>query len=499
MHVVEDAQLHRVHVQRLGEFVHRAFQGEHAHPLAGRAHGGAGGQPEFGQPGANQAVFARVEQLGLVGGGLGVPAGQVAGKGVVPHGDEAARLLGPEPQALHGGGAVAGVIENLVPGQHHLDRAPELPRRRRREHRVGVEQQLGAEAPAHVGADDADVLLRHLQGLGQAPVDPVQNLVRGVEREPVAFPVGEAGMRLHRRLRLVGGGVGHVHPNRRRAEGPVKVAHHAVFGVAGRFCLPELRGEVVGSVQAAVTHPDEAGGGAGLLEGVGHHQGNRLVVVVDGGSGELRRGVVLLGSDAGVLALGGHIFVGQDELHARRSLGLGGVDVEQAAVRDVGAEDEPVGGVPQRGVPVLVGVGGLPGDLERPFLAGVGPGQHPFLVERGGSGGFGEFHFSPPDGAVVNSGTWGVGCDAARWCAGSSSFIASASRRRARTSLKAFCSVGRAPSKSLSNTASAPCASSSSAASIRQGRGATPPKAKCIQRLPPRPPFTVASDTAAKA
>ena len=59
--------------------------------------------------------------------------------------------------------AVAGIGEHLLPRQRDLDRAPQDPRGERRQHRVGMDDQLGAEAAADEGADDADVLRRDAQ------------------------------------------------------------------------------------------------------------------------------------------------------------------------------------------------------------------------------------------------------------------------------------------------------------------------------------------------
>src|SRR4029077_14202012 len=50
--------------------------------------------------------------------------------------------------------------------------------------------QLSAEAAANEGRDDADILLRNAQSLRHVASDPIDDLGRSPEREPVAVPSG---------------------------------------------------------------------------------------------------------------------------------------------------------------------------------------------------------------------------------------------------------------------------------------------------------------------
>ncbi len=105
-------------------------------------------------------------------------------------------------------------------------------------------------------------------------------------------------MRLHHRVGVIGRRVGGVELQRRGGEGAVEVANLRLRRAADRRRLGErrrvLRGsEIEPAGSALVLHPHELRRRARLLERVGHHQGDRLVIVIDRRSAEKLGDVVL--------------------------------------------------------------------------------------------------------------------------------------------------------------------------------------------------------------
>ncbi len=94
-------------------------------------------------------------------------------------------------------------VEDLLARQRELDRPPgELGELARRD-LVGERVELAAEAAAHRRRHHADVRLRHVEDLGEQPVDVVGRLGRGPERElAVGAPLGQRRVLLHRQVRV---------------------------------------------------------------------------------------------------------------------------------------------------------------------------------------------------------------------------------------------------------------------------------------------------------
>jgi hypothetical protein len=80
-----------------------------------------------------------------------------------------------------------------------LDRPPHLARDPRGEDLLGVVGDLHAEPAAHVGRDDADRVLAHLELTRHEEADQVRVLARQVQGQLPAAVVGDADARLDRR------------------------------------------------------------------------------------------------------------------------------------------------------------------------------------------------------------------------------------------------------------------------------------------------------------
>ena len=113
-------------------------------------------------------------------------------------------------------------------------------------------------------------------------------------------------MRLHHRMGVIGRGVGRVELNRCRGERAGEIADRGIGRTAGdaRGLAGILdRCEIERALSLHVIDPDQLRGGAGLLEGLRHHERDRLVIMLDLGTAEQRGEVeVALGELAGIVS-----------------------------------------------------------------------------------------------------------------------------------------------------------------------------------------------------
>ena len=178
------------------------------------------------------------------------------------------------------GDAAVGVHRRLhvgdlaapVRGRHHVldarldppERHAPLARERGHHHVLGIGAELHAEAAAHLGRDDADLVLGHAQGRGEARAERVRRLVRRPHDDAAAGEVGcgEDGPSLDRHTREPLAHHPLLHHAMRLGKGGVGVARLDGLGM-----LDVLR-RVVEELRRAVGH------GGGRV----HHRGQRLPV-----------------------------------------------------------------------------------------------------------------------------------------------------------------------------------------------------------------------------
>ena len=136
------------------------LQRHHARRLARRAHVIAFGQVEHGEPHRRHTVGAGIEKAGLANRGFrSLAARQIAGPALVADRGDLAVASGAYADALDRRRAVRGVVEHEGARQRHLHRASSRARAERREHRVGTQPQLAAEAAADEGRYQAHLFL----------------------------------------------------------------------------------------------------------------------------------------------------------------------------------------------------------------------------------------------------------------------------------------------------------------------------------------------------
>ena len=91
-----------------------------------------------------------------------------------------------------------GDLAAPVRGRHHVldarldppERHAPLARQRGHDHVLGIGAELHAEAAAHLGRDDADLILGEAQGRGEPRAERVRRLVRRPHRDAAAGEVG---------------------------------------------------------------------------------------------------------------------------------------------------------------------------------------------------------------------------------------------------------------------------------------------------------------------
>jgi hypothetical protein len=150
-----------------------------------------------------------------------------------------------------------GVWPVAVPGEHlgarvdHLDRALELARRHRRQRRVVVRLERGAEGAAHERRHHADVLGRHAQAFCQMLLH-AEDLLRLVEdRELIALPERDGRVRLDRVVVVDRNAVLRLDLDRRGLHRGAGLPRGLPFAVAGSGCARSstvAKSELCGSV-----------------------------------------------------------------------------------------------------------------------------------------------------------------------------------------------------------------------------------------------------------
>ena len=93
---------------------------------------------------------------------------------------------------------------HLVAGHHAVHRPLDDPGGQGREHRVGPRGPFEPNPPPDVLGDDPDVVRRQPEGGGQHRLGAGDALVGVLEGEPVAVPLGDRGVGLHRVVVLGG-------------------------------------------------------------------------------------------------------------------------------------------------------------------------------------------------------------------------------------------------------------------------------------------------------
>lgn len=219
--------------------------------------------------------------------------------------------------------------------------------------------------PPPIYGEQADVVFGNAEDLAQIAPAPVHLLDRGAAGELIALPAGDAGMRLHHRVRLVRRGVAGIDLDRRGREGRVEVAYRGLRWTAKWRRLRDRRAvqllrQIVAAGLTHIVHAYQRSGRTRLLEGVGHHHRNGLVIMLDLWRGQEALHVEL----AGAQCLG--VLVGEHMQHAGSFRSGGGVDVRNAPLGDCGADDVAIRQLLQVVVP-LVGVRRAARHLERAF------------------------------------------------------------------------------------------------------------------------------------
>ena len=261
--------------------------------------------------------------------------------------------------------------------------------------RLEVEAALAAEAATEMRDDDADLVLRELEGLGDTGAGRERHLRGGPDGDLLAMPFGDDGARLDRRgVRhvgdvaladdVVGGGEAglDIAVDDRRMARVVAVAHDVVvvgvrlpIGVHQRGARLERGLDVVDDGHRLDVDLDQVARALGDLVRDRGDTGDDIALEVDVLLRE-QAAVVDVLAEAGI----GNVGVGDDREHARQCLRLGRVDARDAPAGDAGVAELAVGQTRQLEV---AGVAASPGHLVLAVLALERP-----VLDRG--------HAAPP-------------------------------------------------------------------------------------------------------
>ena len=281
------------------------------------------------------------------------------------------------------------IVGDLRTRNGDLHRPPHLARAQRRQQRIGAQEQLRPEAAADIGGDEPDILLGNAQRLGHVAHAPGDHLVGCPQRQLVAVPGGDAGVRLHHRMALIRRRIGLLELDRRAGEGAVEIARLGIGRSAKALrrdhTVQPFRGKVELAVLRRIVDPHQRGGGARIFERIGDDQRQRLLIMFDLRTAQQMRGVH---AALGQLA---RIGVRDDAEHARRRFGRAQVHRGDPPLGDGGAHDPAIGSV-GRGVVALIGIRSGARHLGRAVDAVVRDADHAPLVDRIPSCGGVELH-----------------------------------------------------------------------------------------------------------
>ena len=175
--------------------------------FAGRAHGVAFGKIEHRQTRGGHAIRAGVEQARLMDRAVRPAARQVAGPALMADRGDLAVRRGADADALDRRGPMRRVVEHQRTLQRHLHGPPAARAPSAASTASARRNSLPPKPPPMYGEMTRTFSFGDAQRLRQVGRAPVDHLVRGPERQLVAVPRGDGGMRLHHRVRLVGRGV----------------------------------------------------------------------------------------------------------------------------------------------------------------------------------------------------------------------------------------------------------------------------------------------------
>ena len=285
----------------------------------------------------------------------------------MPESDQPAVPPGAQPNPLARCRTHADKVKDLLPGHRDLDGLLQRARGKRRQDRLAVDPELGAEAAADVGRDEPNPQRIDLERAGDGRMRLSEDLRADIDGQIIAIRHCQAAMRLHRLGELIRRRIDLIDLDVGTLERRVEIAHGAV---GRKSCVHRFGGvrlvQPLGEVEVSRQNRDldETRRRARLFIGRRDDERNGFAVMVNVGAAQHRVGARVLRRDRRVAdALRRCIAIGHDHAHAGRTLGAGGVDLHDSALADRGADDEAVERLPD--VPVFIRIGGFPADLQR--------------------------------------------------------------------------------------------------------------------------------------
>ena len=195
--VVENTKLDGIDADFLGDLVNRDLERHQAGRLSRCPHGVALWKIECRQPHRRHAVFTGIKQTCLHDGGLGISTLNVARPALMRDGRDLAVAFGADADALDGRRAVGRVVDEKRARQRDLDRAFRSLGPESGQQGICPQKQLTTETAANERRHQMDFLLVDVERGRQIGSPPVDHLARRPQRQRVAVPCGDRGMRLH--------------------------------------------------------------------------------------------------------------------------------------------------------------------------------------------------------------------------------------------------------------------------------------------------------------
>ena len=276
---VAQAQCDRINPCLMRQFIHRIFKRQHAHGLARCAHGSRTCAVHPRDAVRIGAVFTRVQKVrGQCDGFAERFTGQVRYRCIVADRGQMPLCICRQPQPLLGRTAPHRGLEHLRARHHNAHRTAQRLGRDCGPHGFGGQAKFRTKAAADIGGQKPDIGRINAQGIGQFIPVIFQHLIGPVQRQLVAFPAGNRGMRLHRGTGLGRGGIIGVDTDMRGSHGGVHIALFRLLGLWRVYLRRPIK-RIGDSLFNNIGNGNILRCMAGLLKGFSHNKRDGLAEI----------------------------------------------------------------------------------------------------------------------------------------------------------------------------------------------------------------------------
>jgi hypothetical protein len=225
-------------------------------------------------------VLAGIEELARLEDRLGeLLLGQVRDPCLVPEAGQPPLCVSGEAEPLACFGTAHDALEHLLAQHDHTHRSTQPDRRDGRCDTLRADTEFRAEPAAHVRRKQVHLLGFDTQRIRKFLAVEAQHLQAGMKRQRLPIPLGDAGMRLHRRAVMTLRRVDDIHRMGRLTHGAVKISLDRRI-LERLECRPRVCGIDKRIGLLAILDLEVLGRMARLFKGFRNHEGDGLPIVL---------------------------------------------------------------------------------------------------------------------------------------------------------------------------------------------------------------------------